>query len=109
MKKVIVIILTLIFFTCIFVVFFGVRYLRGNVVSNWEDIAEISAGYRHTIALKNDGTVVAIGNNEFGQCNVKDWKDIAAVSAGYRHTAGLKKDGTVVVIGNNENGQCNIR
>lgn len=38
--------------------------------------ATIAAGRRHTIGLKSDGTVVAVGDNEFGQCNVNDWRDI---------------------------------
>lgn len=36
----------------------------------------ISANERHTAALKNDGTVVAAGDNEYGKCEVNDWADI---------------------------------
>lgn len=36
----------------------------------------ISAGCRHTVGLKSDGTVVAIGNNEYGQCDVSGWRGI---------------------------------
>ena len=67
----------------------------------------ISAGY-HTVGLKTDGTVVAVGNNEYGQCNVSRWYDIVAFSSNGRHTVGLKVDGTVVAVGNNEYGQCNV-
>ena len=35
---------------------------------------KISAGTYHTVGLKSDGTVVATGSNEFGQCDVSDWK-----------------------------------
>lgn len=34
------------------------------------------------MALKSDGTVVAAGQNDHGQCKVGDWRDIVAVSAG---------------------------
>ena len=68
----------------------------------------ISTGACHTIGLKKDGTVVATGYNEYGQCNVSEWKDIVAVSAGGGHTIGLKKDGTVVATGDNKFGQCNV-
>ena len=36
----------------------------------------ISIGYNHIVALKSDGTVVAVGDNEDGQCNVSGWTDI---------------------------------
>lgn len=68
----------------------------------------ISAGVNHTVALKTDGTVVATGWNESGQCNVSSWTDIVAVSAGGYHSVGLKSDGTVVATGFNETGQCNV-
>lgn len=61
------------------------------------------------MGLKSNGTVVAVGTNNFGQCNVGGWTDIVAVSAGFSHTVGLKSDGTVVVVGGNEDGQCIVR
>ena len=30
----------------------------------------VSAGTYHTVWLKPDGTVVAVGNNDYGQCDV---------------------------------------
>ena len=60
------------------------------------------------MGLKSDGTVVAVGDNEYGQCNVYDWSDIVAISAGKYYTVGLKSDGTVVAVGDNEYGQCNV-
>ena len=68
----------------------------------------ISAGGYHTIGLKSNGTVIACGNNDNGQCDVSKWKDIISISAGNCHTVGLKKDGTVVACGNNYYGQCNV-
>ena len=61
-------------------------------VSGWIDIVAIAAGTNHTIGLKSDGTVVAVGWNEYGQCNVSDWRDIVAIAAGCAHTVGLKSD-----------------
>ena len=68
----------------------------------------LSAGGQHTVGLKADGTVVAVGNNEDGRCNVSDWRDIVAISAGDEHTVGLKADGSVVAVGDNEDGQCDV-
>ena len=73
-----------------------------------ENKKTIAAGDYHTVALKSDGTAVATGNNDHGQCNVLKWTDLVAVSAGNSHTVGLKSDGTVVAVGNNEVGQCNV-
>ena len=77
----------------------------------WEQVTDretVSAGSIHTVGLKSDGTVVAVGNNYFGQCDVADWTDIVAVSAGSDHTVGLKSDGTVLAVGRNSSGQCDI-
>ncbi|SPF41564.1 Beta-lactamase inhibitory protein II (fragment) [Candidatus Desulfosporosinus infrequens] len=68
----------------------------------------IAAGRRHTVGLKSDGTVTAVGDNNYGQCDVSGWSDIVAVAAGCAHTLGLKSDGTVVAVGDNEYGQCNL-
>lgn len=68
----------------------------------------IAAGRRHTVGLKSDGTVVAVGDNKYGQCNVSNWCDIVAIAVGSSHTIGLKSDGTVVAVGDNEYGQCDV-
>jgi alpha-tubulin suppressor-like RCC1 family protein len=31
---------------------------------------QVAAGYTHTVGLKSDGTVVAVGYNYYGQCEV---------------------------------------
>lgn len=56
------------------------------------------------MGLKQDGTVVATGNNDAGQCQVQDWKNVVAVAAGYIHTFGLCRDGTVLIAGNHTDG-----
>ena len=68
----------------------------------------VSAGDYHTVGLKADGTVVALGDNDDGQCDVDGWTDIVAVSAAWRHTVGLKADGTVVAVGYNDYGPCDV-
>ena len=77
----------------------------------WDTVAvrnTVSAGSGHTVGLKSDGTVVAVGRNDDDECNVSDWTDIVAISAGACHTVGLKSDGTVVTVGINHNGQCDV-
>lgn len=36
----------------------------------------LAAGNRHTVRLKSDGTVVAVGDNEYGQRDVSGWRGI---------------------------------
>jgi len=71
-------------------------------------ITQVTAGGYHTVGLKDDGTVVALGDNDEGQCDVGDWTDIIQVAAGTEHTVGLKSDGTVVAVGWNYHRQCNV-
>ena len=68
----------------------------------------ITVGREHTVGLKSNGTVVAIGNNTYEKCNVENWTNIISVATGYEQTVGLKSDGTVVAIGYNYYGQCNV-
>ena len=68
----------------------------------------ISTSDMHALGLKKDGTVVAAGDNSYGQCNVSRWKDIVAVCAGPTFSLGLRADGTVIAAGNNMFGQCNV-
>jgi len=67
----------------------------------------IDIGSSHVVALMADGTVVAAGDNSYGQCNVQSWTDIVSIAAGEYHTVGLKADGTVVAVGQNNYDQCN--
>ena len=66
----------------------------------------MAAGDAHTVGLRADGTVVAVGENAAGQCDTGDWANIVAVAAGASHTVGLRADGTVVAVGENAAGQC---
>ena len=59
----------------------------------------IYAGGDHTVGLCADGTVVAVGDNEYGQCNVSTWSGIVALAAGGRNTLGLMADGLAVSSG----------
>ena len=89
----------------------GYKDARERSFALWDTIAEretLVAGLYQTVALKTDETVVAVGYNDNGQCDVSDWTDIVAISAGNYHTVGLKVDGTVVAIGWTKNGECDV-
>jgi alpha-tubulin suppressor-like RCC1 family protein len=84
--------------------------MNGNyfITANFSYTPMVAAGAEHTVGLRSDGTVAAVGGNWSGQCNVGGWTDIIQVAAGWQHTVGLKSDGTVVALGSNDQWQCNV-
>jgi len=80
--------------------------------NDWKNIIAIAAGGGssesdgdgHTVGLRKDGRVFAVGDNKFGQCNVENWENIVAIAAGDWHTVGLTGDGKVVAVGTNSLG-----
>ena len=53
----------------------------------------IAAGYKHSLGLKADGSVVVWGDNGSNQCNVPvPNRDFVAVAAGEDHSLGLKSN-----------------
>lgn len=65
-------------------------------------------GANHSVILYTDGTVCAIGDNSYGQCNVSTWTNVIQISAGFNHIVAVRSDGTVVATGSNSDGQCNV-
>jgi alpha-tubulin suppressor-like RCC1 family protein len=90
---------------------------------DWRDIVAVTCNGNsddmgNIVGIKKNGTVIAAGSNDSGQCETDDWRNIIAVSAcdpcfggsgGAGHTIGLKADGTVVAIGSNKNGSCDVQ
>ena len=81
---------------------------EAKAVSGNQQAVSIAAGWNHTVGLRSNGTVVTVGRNTYGQCDVSGWSDIVAVAAGDDHTVGLRSDGTVVAVGWNNRGQCDV-
>jgi hypothetical protein len=72
---------------------------------------EIATGGAHTVARRSDGSVVAWGDNGFGQCNVPALPPglfYVDVAAGERHTLARRSDGSVVAWGRNLYGESNV-
>ena len=71
----------------------------------WNNVVAVATGggYEeergHTVGLKNDGTVVAVGDNENNQCAVGNWENVIKIAAGDHHTVGLTSDGHVLYAG----------
>lgn len=75
-------------------------------VDRWENMKDVDCNGSHTIGVKNDGTVIAVGANADGRCNVSGWTDVVQVACG-AHSVALKADGTVVAKGG-KSAACNV-
>lgn len=81
-------------------------------------VIQLAAGDRHTLALKNDGTVWAWGNNDYGQLGdgttttrttavqVPSLFNITKIAAGNRHSLAVREDGAVFAWGDNSDNQA---
>jgi len=77
------------------------------------------AGFAHSLFMLDDGTVLAVGDNTFGQLGngtiggsarttpapVLDLQGVAAISCGWEYSLALTTDGRVHAWGRNDNGQ----
>ena len=66
----------------------------------------LAAGADYTIALKNDGTVVKIGNSS--TINTSGWIGVSQISGYDNHAIGLCTNGRLVYTGVNEDGDCDV-
>lgn len=77
----------------------------------WKNVVSIAAsgsgshpkqrGKGHVVGLRKNGTVVAIGDNSLGQCEVSNWKNIVKIAAGDWYTVGIDTRGKVLITGKN--------
>lgn len=68
----------------------------------------VASSTEHCVAAKSDGTVVAVGKNDYGQCNVAGWRNVVQVVCDRFGTAALTADGRVLYAGNtlHKQNQC---
>ena len=78
----------------------GRLYVVGNgpvIPPGLSNVVGLAAGGSHVLALRNDGSVSAWGDNSFGQTNVPaGLSNVVAVSAGAGHSLALLGDGTLI-------------
>ena len=82
---------------------------QSTVPNDLNDAVAIAAGHSHSLALRDDNTVVAWGLNDSGQCDVPaDLNGVREIAAGWDHSLALRFDGTVVAWGENDRGQTTL-
>jgi alpha-tubulin suppressor-like RCC1 family protein len=82
------------------------------------NVTAIAAGWNHSLFLKNDGSLWAMGNNAFGQLGDGTLNStgtnspeqivpngVTAIAAGRGHSLFLKSDGSLWAMGDNDAGQ----
>ena len=91
------------------VLFHGNNSDEAGNVDGWREIVDIACGRAHSVGLKADGTCMACGSDNYGQCYTSArWSGIKKIAAGGNFTAGITVDDKVVACGDNDYGQCNI-
>jgi len=80
-----------------------------NLPSGLTNVIAVAAGGQHFLALKDNGTVVAWGDNGSGQTNVPPGlSNIVAVAGGGSFSLALRQDGTVIGWGDTNYNETSI-
>ena len=96
----------------------GTNVVSPQVVAS--NVVAVAAGAGHSLFIKSDGTLWAMGNNRDGQLGNGDpmgtnvvspqvvASNVVAVAAGCQHSLFVKADGTLWAMGNNSYGELGI-
>jgi PKD repeat protein len=80
-----------------------------NQPSDSNRYIDIAAGYDYSLAIKEDGSIVGWGNNQFGQADPPEGNDYVALAVcvdGGHHGLALRADGSIAGWGDNQYGQA---
>jgi len=87
-------------------------------IPNLDNVKQVACNFNTTLFLMKDGTVKAVGENNYGQCGTGDTgvqtslytiqglNNVREIACGPYHTVFILKDGTIRTLGYNINGQC---
>lgn len=71
----------------------------------WEGVVQVACGALHTVALLEDGSVLACGSNVNGQCDIDlQGKMAISISCGLYHTEIKLADDSIIVCGTVDDG-----
>jgi len=71
---------------------------------------KVECGDFHSVAVLEDGTLQAWGDNKKNQCDIPDFGStkVVGVTCGDAHNIATMERGTLIAWGNNKYGQCTI-
>ncbi len=78
------------------------------VPANLTNAVQVAGGWRHSLALKADGTVQGWGDDTVGQINFPDSRNYMAIACGVEHSLALLNNGTVIAEGDNSYGEGDV-
>ena len=85
----------------------GNEFGQATIPAGLDDVLDIAAGTAHSLALRENGTVVAWGRNQQGQCNVPaGLTGVVAIGTGDNHSLAVMANGQVIGWGLNNFGQA---
>jgi hypothetical protein len=80
---------------------------QANIPGGLGDVVSVATGHKHSVALKNNGTIMAWGGNSEGETTVPaGLSGVIAIAASRFFSLALKNDQTVVGRGENSDGEC---
>jgi hypothetical protein len=75
----------------------------------------VSSSTHHCLALRDDGSIVAWGDNTYGQCNVPEPNEgyvaieaASSVIGNYGYSLAINSEGSVIAWGSNNTGQLDV-
>ena len=74
----------------------------------WYQLQPNLCGSLFCLAIRSDGSLVAWGQNTYGQCNVPAGNNYTQISAGGSYALAIRSDGSLAAWGSNTQGQCNV-
>ena len=70
---------------------------------------DLAVGWDHILAMEQDGSIMAIGGNDFGQLDVPELKSkIRGIGAGPFTSFAIDANGSIIAWGECSLGQCDV-
>ena len=67
-------------------------------LEKYDEVSDIALGLNHLLLI-NDGDVICLGDNSFGQCEVADWENVNKVYANKNQSVGITYNNSIYVSG----------